>query len=106
MKILYKNVIIIISVLMAFLFVFSNYTYASSDNEFDSFNNAPKKYFSVASNKFSDVKITIKDGNGISSVELYSVDSNGKNAKKIKFSSSNTKNRKKHIYVLSGVPGN
>ena len=101
MKILYKNVIIIISVLMAFLFVFSNYTYASSDNEFDSFNNAPKKYFSVASNKFSDVKITIKDGNGISLVELYSVDSNGKNAKKIKFSSSNTKNSKKHIYVLS-----
>lgn len=101
MKILYKNVIIIISVLMTFLFVFSNYSYASSDNEFDSFNDAPKKYFNVASNKFSDVKITIKDSNGIASVELYSVDSNGKNAKKIKFSSSNTKNSKNHIYVLS-----
>ena len=82
MKILYKNVIIIISVLMTFLFVFSNYSYASSDNEFDSFNDAPKKYFNVASNKFSDVKITIKDSNGIASVELYSVDSNGKNAKR------------------------
>ena len=64
MKILYKNVIIVISVLMTFLFVFSNYSYASSDNEFDSFNDAPKKYFNVASNKFSDVKITIKDSNG------------------------------------------
>ena len=57
MKILYKNVIIIISVLMAFLFVFSNYSYASSDNEFDSFNNAPKKYFSVASNNFRMLKL-------------------------------------------------
>lgn len=101
MKVLCKTITAIVIIFILFTFIFSNCSYASSSDEFKSFNNAPKKSFKVSSTEYSDVKLTIKDSNGISSVELYSVDSNGENAKKIKFSSSNTKDSKKHIYVMS-----
>lgn len=68
---------------------------------FQTFNNAPRKSFTVDSDKLADVKITLKDNNKINLAELYSVDNQGKNEKKINFSSANTKNEVKHIYTLS-----
>ena len=101
MKMISKNIIIIISILILSTIVYSNYCYASTSDEFTSFNNAPRKSFSVSSDKLADVTITIKDNNGISSVKLYSADSEGKKGKEINFSSSNTKDSKQHIYTLS-----
>lgn len=98
MKNIYKKIIIKISILMLFVLAFSNYSYANNEL---SLNNAPRKSFTVDSDKFADVTVTIKDGNGINSVRLYSVDSEWKNAKKINFSSSNTSDNKMHIYTLS-----
>lgn len=97
-KIKRNKISFIISVLILFTIVFTNYSYASSYSEF---NDSPRKYFTTSTDKLSDVTVRIEDGNGISSVELYSLDSKGENAKKIAFSTSNTKDNKKHIYTLS-----
>lgn len=93
-----KNIIIKISILILFVLAFSNYSYANNEL---SLNDAPRKNFTVNSDKFADVTVTIKDGNGINSVRLYSVNSEWRNAKEINFSSSNTSNNKMHIYTLS-----
>lgn len=96
-----KNIIInIITIFMFCIAIMPNYSNAST-NEFISFNNAPRKYFSVSKNKLADISITIEDNNGIKSIELYAVDSKGSNQKKISFSAVNTSNSKKHIYKLS-----
>lgn len=80
MKNIYKKIIIKISILMLFVLAFSNYSYANNEL---SLNNAPRKFFTVDSDKFADVTVTIKDGNGINSVRLYSVDSEWKMQKKL-----------------------
>ena len=62
MKNIYKKIIIKISILMLFVLAFSNYSYANNEL---SLNNAPRKFFTVDSDKFANVTVTIKDGNGI-----------------------------------------
>ncbi len=67
---------------------------------FEGFNNAPRKYMSVEKDKFSDVKLRLKDNNGIKSVSLYKVDDKG-NKTKINFSTADTKDDKNQLYTLS-----
>lgn len=90
----------IISIMMVIGMISFSYADANSAG-FQTFNNAPRKSFTVNSDKLADVKITLKDNNKINSVELYSVDEAGKNQKKIEFSNADTKNEVKHIYTLS-----
>lgn len=82
-----KNTIIInlISMLMIFAIILPNYSSAATTtdynpekNGFISFNNAPRKYFVVSSDKLEDVKIRIKDNNQIDLIKLYKIDSKGK----------------------------
>ena len=100
MKSISKNILTIIIIAIIILATFPSYINAASTNGFTSFNNAPRKYFTVSSSKLADVTLRIEDNNGIKAVVLYSVDSKGKQ-KQIKFSSSNTKDKTKHIYTLS-----
>ncbi len=96
-----KYLSIIIFIILTISIIIPNYVNANSVG-FKSFNNAPRKNFTVQSNKYADVKMTIKDDNKISSVDLYIVKANG-TKKKVTFSSSNanTKNSQEHIYTLS-----
>ena len=101
MKITYKKIIILISIFIVGAFVFSNHSYASSGAL--KMNDAPRKYFKVDPDKLADVKVTIKDNNGIDSVKLYSINKewDPKTKKVISFSKSDTTNKKMHIYTLS-----
>ena len=95
-KYLTMTIVLILSTLMI-----PNCVKAESGEGFTSFNNAPRKYFTVSANKYADITMTIEDNNDISSVELYQVNSKGGSQKKVSFSSSDTQNSKKHIYTLS-----
>lgn len=105
----YKKIIILISMVLVSIIMFSNYSYAGTANskEFKSFNNAPRMTLSTNNNELSDVTLTIKDNTGIKSVKLYETDKNFKNEKEImtkdKMKVAKTKSSKdiELSYVLS-----
>lgn len=99
MKMTYKKIIILISIFIAGAFVFSNYSYASEELKM---NNAPRKYFKVDTKKLADVKVTIKDNNGISSVKLYGGESwNDESLTKDPIQSNDKINEKEYTFKLS-----
>ena len=99
MKMTYKKIIILISIFIAGAFVFSNYSYASEELKM---NNAPRKYFKVDTKKLADVKVTIKDNNGISSVKLYGGESwNDESLTKDPIQSNDKINAKEYTFKLS-----
>ena len=97
-----KIIIMLIVVFICIVLKFPNESKAAKTGFTDEFF-APRKYFSMEQNKFSDITLTIVGSVKMQpeEVKIYEVDSNGNNAKEIQFSSSITTNSKNHIYTLS-----
>lgn len=97
-----KKFVMLIVIFIVAVLTFSNTSKAAKTGFLEE-GFAPRKYFSMEKNKFSDITLTIVGSTKIQpdEVKFYEVDKNGNNPKEIDFSSSITTNRKNHIYTLS-----